>query len=146
MELETLVQQPVFETERFVLRPVQRSDAGLIEFHTCDIRVARQTISIPHPLPPGATQSFIDRCLTPNREEDVWVIDGTPNGWSEVVGLGHWSAWAKINRNWAIGLPPHFETKASPLRWPKPLSRKTQCATPQLLPPSSKTIRHRQVC
>jgi RimJ/RimL family protein N-acetyltransferase len=87
MELDTLVQQPVFETERFVLRPVQRSDAGLIEFNTRDIRVARQTISIPHPLPPGATQSFIDRCLTPNREEDVWVIDGSQHGWSEVIGL-----------------------------------------------------------
>ena len=87
MEMDTLIQQPVFETERFVLRPVQRSDAGLIEFHTRDIRLARQTISIPHPLPPGATQYFIDRCQSPNREEDVWVIDGSRTGWSEVIGL-----------------------------------------------------------
>ena len=71
MKLDAITTQPVVETARFVLRPLRRSDAGLIEFYTKDERVARQTTTIPHPLPPGATETFINRCLSVEREEDV---------------------------------------------------------------------------
>ncbi|NDH75120.1 MAG: N-acetyltransferase, partial [Rhodobacteraceae bacterium] len=87
MKLDAITTQPVVETARFVLRPLRRSDAGLIEFYTKDERVARQTTTIPHPLPPGATETFINRCLSVERDEDVWAIDASAAGWSEVVGL-----------------------------------------------------------
>ncbi len=43
--------QPVIATERFTLRPLRASDAGLIEHYTADRRVAEGTRAIPHPLP-----------------------------------------------------------------------------------------------
>jgi len=73
MKLDVITTQPVVETARFVLRPLRRSDAGLIEFYTKDERVARQT--------------FINRCLSVERKEDVWAIDASASGWSEVIGL-----------------------------------------------------------
>ena len=41
MEMEKIVTQPVIETARFDLRPVRKSDMGLIEMYTSDLRVAR---------------------------------------------------------------------------------------------------------
>lgn len=87
MKIEILTHQPSVETPRFDLRPLRASDAGLIEFYTRDERVARQTTSIPHPLPPGATQAFVARALSHDRDADVWAIDASRNGGSEVIGL-----------------------------------------------------------
>lgn len=88
MKLETVaVQQPVVETRRFTLRPVRRSDAGLMAFYAGDRRVAEATRSIPHPLPPGATEAFIDRAMAADRDEDIWVIDGTKSDLPEVMGV-----------------------------------------------------------
>ena len=56
MRYETILNQPVIATEWFDLRPVRKSDQGLIEHYGSDPRVARMTTSIPHPLPPGAAQ------------------------------------------------------------------------------------------
>lgn len=84
---ETIVVQPTLAAERFVLRPIRKSDAGLIAMYTSDRRVAEQTRSIPHPLPPGATEAFISRALAEDRKEDVWVMDGSELGHDEVLGL-----------------------------------------------------------
>ena len=77
---------PVITAGRFVLRPVRRSDAGLLGLHAGDRRVAEATRSIPHPLPPGATEAFIARALTGQGGEDVWVMDGSQSGSAEVLG------------------------------------------------------------
>ena len=37
------INQPSFATDRFDLRTMRRSDAGLVEFYTKDDRVARMT-------------------------------------------------------------------------------------------------------
>lgn len=89
MNVETItnVEQPVVQAERFRLRPLQTSDAGLIEHYASDKRVATMTTTIPHPLPPGAAKAFVERSLLPARDEDVWAIDGTDAGGSEVMGL-----------------------------------------------------------
>jgi RimJ/RimL family protein N-acetyltransferase len=87
MKIETLVQQPVVETARMVLRPLRRSDAGLIALHAGDIRVARGTRSIPHPYPPGAAEALVARASKPVRDEDIWAMDGTGHGLPEVMGL-----------------------------------------------------------
>ncbi|SOB98848.1 GNAT family N-acetyltransferase [Rhodobacter maris] len=83
----TITAQPVIEAERFLLRPLRRSDAGLISMYTADKRVAEGTRAIPHPLPPGATESFIARAMSEGRGEDVWALDGSAQGLAEVLGL-----------------------------------------------------------
>ena len=87
MKFDAIVNQPVIETERLVLRPLRRSDAGLLELYGSDERVARMTRSIPHPLPPGAIEAFIARSLADGREEDVWAMDGSAKGLGELLGL-----------------------------------------------------------
>ncbi|MCA0996420.1 MULTISPECIES: GNAT family N-acetyltransferase [Roseobacteraceae] len=84
---DQLTAQPVIETPRFLLRPLRKSDAGMIAHYTGDLRLARMTTSIPHPLPPGATEAFIARATDPKREEDVWAMDGEAHGGAEVMGL-----------------------------------------------------------
>lgn len=84
---EQIALQPVIEADRFVLRPIRRSDAGAIALYAADIRVAANTRSIPHPLPPGSTEAFIARALMDPRDEDVWVMDGSGRGLAEVLGL-----------------------------------------------------------
>ncbi|KNG95251.1 GNAT family N-acetyltransferase [Pseudaestuariivita atlantica] len=87
MTAATMTAQPVIETDRFDLRPVRHSDAGLISHYGSDQRIAMMTTSIPHPLPPGATEAFLVRALSGDRTEDVWVLDGTRTGGPEVMGL-----------------------------------------------------------
>ncbi|MEZ5687075.1 MAG: GNAT family N-acetyltransferase [Paracoccaceae bacterium] len=79
--------QPTIEAERFVLRPLRASDAGLIALYAGDRRVAEGTRSIPHPLPPGTAENFIARAMAENRPEDVWALDGSGHGLAEVLGL-----------------------------------------------------------
>ncbi|MGB0798743.1 MAG: GNAT family N-acetyltransferase [Planktomarina sp.] len=79
--------QITVETDRLTLRPIRQSDAGLITMYAGDIRVSGPTRSIPNPLPPGATEAFIETALSPGRVEDIWVLDGLSAGLAEVVGL-----------------------------------------------------------
>ena len=74
-------------TERFLLRPLRPSDAGLIAHYTADRRVAEGTRSIPHPLPPGAAEAYVRRALSTDRDEDVWAIDGSANRLAELLGV-----------------------------------------------------------
>lgn len=78
---------PVIGAGRFDLRPLRPSDAGLLSFYAGDERVAKATRSVPHPLPPGSTEAFIERCSSPNRPEDVWAMDGSATGLSELLGV-----------------------------------------------------------
>ncbi|MEL6516207.1 MAG: GNAT family N-acetyltransferase [Pseudomonadota bacterium] len=86
MKLDQIVNQPVIEADRFTLRPVRRSDAGLVSMYAADKRVAWNTSNIPHPLPPGTSEAFVERAMSPTRSEDVWVIDGAATGAGEVLG------------------------------------------------------------
>ena len=70
--------QPVIETQRFVLRPLRASDAGLIAHYTGDKRVAEGTRAIAHPMPPGSTQAFIARLLA----------EGDTAGFAQKYGAG----------------------------------------------------------
>ncbi len=84
---EQIVNQPVIEAERFDLRPLRSSDAGLIEMYGSDERVAMNTRSIPHPMPPGAVEALITRATMPERITDVWAMDGTKANGPAVMGL-----------------------------------------------------------
>ena len=114
MRLEKIINQPVIETERFVLRPVRKSDVGLMKLYSSDKRIARSTTSIPHPLPPGTTEAFIARVMAGDRREDVWVLDGSAFGHAELLGvigltcierdqaeIGYWVAPAFWNTGYA---------------------------------------------
>ena len=108
MEMEKIVTQAVIETQRFDLRPVRKSDMGLIEMYTSDLRVARMTQSIPHPIPPGSTEAFVTRAMADDRDEDVWVMDGLKTDRAEVMGL---ISLARMDRNQSEGgywVAPHF--------------------------------------
>ncbi|WP_299844460.1 GNAT family protein [uncultured Roseovarius sp.] len=87
MKLDTIVTQPVIASERFDLRPLLASDAGLIELNVSDARVAMYTSSIPHPLPPGTTEALIARATADDRVEDFWAMDGRKSDRDEVMGV-----------------------------------------------------------
>lgn len=87
MIFESIVNQPVITAERFCLRPVRKSDEGLLRMYAGDERVARNTSSIPHPLPPGAAEAFIARSVAEDRDEDVWIMDGSAGGMGELLGV-----------------------------------------------------------
>lgn len=111
MEMEKITVQPVIEAERFDLRPLRRPDLGLIELYGGDERVARMTTSIPHPLPPGSADAFVTRAMKDDRDEDVWVIDGTKSGAAELMGV---ISLEKLDRQQSeIGYwvaPPYWNT------------------------------------
>lgn len=96
---KTVSTQPVLETERLTLRPLRKSDAGLVSLYSSDIRVARMTSSIPHPNPPGAVEAFIETVTGPDSRETAWAIDATKGFGCEIIGvvglrrdgeLGYW--------------------------------------------------------
>ena len=80
----------------FMLRPVRVSDAGLMTHYGSDKRVAEMTVSIPHPLPPGSIEAFIASVTAADSDEVAWVLDATPNGGSEFLGL---ISLKKMDRN-----------------------------------------------
>ncbi|WP_425090399.1 GNAT family N-acetyltransferase [Tropicimonas sp. S265A] len=87
MNMELTTQGVIVPATRFTLRPLRPSDAGLVSLYASDRRVAEATTSIPHPLPPGASEAFIARSLSADSDEVVWVMDATAQGGSEVLGL-----------------------------------------------------------
>ncbi|MCV6587049.1 MAG: GNAT family N-acetyltransferase [Marinibacterium sp.] len=88
MKIDTLItQQPSIESDRFDLRPLRRSDKGLIMQWAGDDRVARMTTSIPHPLPPGAVDAYIARARADDEGTIIWAIDGAKSDEAEVMGV-----------------------------------------------------------
>ena len=77
----------VIRTPRLLLRPPRRSDAGLIAHYTADRRLAENTRSIPHPLPPGATETWLAHAMAPDAEASTWTIDGSDSSLAEVLGV-----------------------------------------------------------
>lgn len=78
----------VIRTERLTLRPLRRSDAGLIAHYTGDRRVAEGTRTIPHPLPPGAAEAYVARLTGEGREDAAaWAIDGSEANLGELLGV-----------------------------------------------------------
>lgn len=114
MTIATQASSATLPAGRFVLRPVRISDAGLFAMYAGDRRVAEATRSIPHPLPPGAAEAFVTRAMSGKGDEEVWVMDGSASGLSEVLGvislkkmdrgqseIGYWVAPAFWNAGFA---------------------------------------------
>ncbi len=100
--------QPVIPAGRFVLRPLRKSDAGLIAHYAGDRRVACNTRSIPHPYPPGAAEALIARAANPVRTDDVWVLDGIAQGLGEVLGLIHLARMDRRQSEISFWIAPAF--------------------------------------
>jgi RimJ/RimL family protein N-acetyltransferase len=88
------------------LRPLRPSDAGLLSLYASDARVARMTLNIPHPYPPGTAETYIDRILSQRSGEIAWAIDVGEDGGNGLVGL--------------IGIKPHGEASAEVGYWVAP--------------------------
>ncbi len=108
MMLEKITSADQLTTERFLLRPVRKSDAGLFALYAGDRRVAEATQGIPHPLPPGAADAFITRAMTAAADEDIWVIDGTPSGLAEVLGVMSLKKMDRAQSEVAFWVAPAF--------------------------------------
>ncbi len=78
---------PRIASDRLLLRPLSMDDLPNLTRHAGDRRVACGTRSIPHPLPAGAAEAFIAAAGKPDRDEDVWAIDGTPAGTPALMGV-----------------------------------------------------------
>ncbi|MEM9318149.1 MAG: GNAT family N-acetyltransferase [Pseudomonadota bacterium] len=87
MKQDVIVAAEQVSGPRFMLRPIRLSDSGLMTLYASDRRVAEMTTSIPHPLPPGAAEAFIERAIAADRSEFVWVMDASAFGGSELLGL-----------------------------------------------------------
>jgi RimJ/RimL family protein N-acetyltransferase len=87
MLIDTPPQQATVSTDRFTLRPLRPSDAGLIGHYCADPRIAMSSRDIPHPLPPGTAEALIARAVRKDRKEDVWALDASALGQGEVLGL-----------------------------------------------------------
>ncbi len=79
--------QPAIAGARLMLRPLAMLDAALLSDHASDKRVAMGTRSIPFPFPDGAAEAFIGASQMPDRDEDIWAIDGTPEQAPTLLGV-----------------------------------------------------------
>lgn len=84
---DTIINQETIQTDRVILRPLRKSDQGRIDHYAGDEALARMTVAIPHPLPPGATDAFIARAHAEDRVADVWAIDGSKDNAEELIGV-----------------------------------------------------------
>ncbi|MEM9499765.1 MAG: GNAT family N-acetyltransferase [Pseudomonadota bacterium] len=87
MKLEPIADERTINAGSFDLRPLRASDEGLVALYAADDRIALNTTSIPHPLPPGAAEAFIGRAADPEHPEDVWAMDAARKRGAEVMGL-----------------------------------------------------------
>ncbi|TNC51219.1 GNAT family N-acetyltransferase [Rubellimicrobium rubrum] len=107
-QVDPVTPQPVIPAGRFILRPMQKSDAGLIAHYAGDKRVACNTRSIPHPFPPGAAEAMTSRAAQPSRTEDVWVLDGSAHGLGEVLGLVYLTRMERRQSEITFWIAPPF--------------------------------------
>ncbi len=87
MKFESISRQPEIDGKRISLRPLCGDDAHLVARHANDQRIAQMTTSIPFPLSYEAAQEFVAKSRMPEREHDVWAIDGSPASAAAVLGV-----------------------------------------------------------
>ena len=79
--------QPVLTTRRMRLRGLTRADAALIELYASDPKVARMTMSIPHPYPPGFAEALVERNLNAAPSNQIWALDAGSERENGLIGL-----------------------------------------------------------
>lgn len=105
---KAIVAQPVIAAARFDLRPLRKSDAGLVNLYLSDRRLAEGTPAVPHPLPPGTAEALVARAMSDKRDSDVWALDGTAHELDEVLGLVTLTAHGGAQSEVAYWVAPAF--------------------------------------
>jgi RimJ/RimL family protein N-acetyltransferase len=82
----TLPERDEIRHPRLRLRRLRASDAGLLALYASDARVARMTMNIPHPYPPGGAEAYLAR-LERFPDEETWAIDAGEEGENGFVGV-----------------------------------------------------------
>ena len=59
-----MIEQPTLETQRLRLRPLELTDASIIQQAADDRNIADTMISIPHPYPAGEGERYVNRKLS----------------------------------------------------------------------------------
>lgn len=75
------------ETERLVLRPLRRDDAGPIALFSGEFKVAGMHMTIPHPYPPGAAEALIERSLTDPGDDQHFAVAFAEDEERKLIGL-----------------------------------------------------------
>ncbi|MEM1277238.1 MAG: GNAT family N-acetyltransferase [Pseudomonadota bacterium] len=96
------------KTERMTLRSLRPSDAGLMTLYLSDDRVAKMLALVPFPYPPGAAEAYIEKILAGQHPTEVWAMDATQIGSSELVGLVSFKPEQRSLHYW-VG-PPFWNT------------------------------------
>ena len=74
--MSTFVETPektVFKTRRFNIRPLSLSDVTKVEMYVRDIRLARSSGTIPHPLTPDFVKDFIEKSGIPSASVSTYT-------------------------------------------------------------------------
>jgi RimJ/RimL family protein N-acetyltransferase len=108
MQHTVIQNQPSIKADGFYLRPLIRSDGGDLSLYAGDSRVAKMTSSIPHPLPPGAIEAFLERAAHPERVEDIWALDASEAGGASLMGLISLKRLERKQSEIGYWIAPHY--------------------------------------
>jgi len=88
--MSTFIEIPektVFKTRRFNIRPLSLSDVTKVEMYVRDIRLARSSGTIPHPLTPDFVKDFIEKSMSDETSLDAWGIEYEESGRADLIGV-----------------------------------------------------------
>ena len=80
-------EKTVFKTKRFTIRPLNSTDITKVEMYVRDIRLARSSGTIPHPLTPGFVKDFIEKSMSDETSLDAWKIEFEDSGSTDLIGV-----------------------------------------------------------
>ena len=80
-------EKTVFKTKRFTIRPLNSTDTTKVEMYVRDIRLARSSGTIPHPLTPGFVKDFIEKSMSDETSLDAWKIEFEESGSTDLIGV-----------------------------------------------------------
>ena len=82
-----LPEKTVLETKRFKIRPLNLKDIIKVEMYVRDIRLARSSGTIPHPLTPDFVKDFIEKSMSDETSLDAWGIEVEESGSTNLIGV-----------------------------------------------------------
>jgi [ribosomal protein S5]-alanine N-acetyltransferase len=82
-----LMEVPVLETERLILRRLELRDAPQVQKYAGSPEVEDTTLNIPHPYPNGAAEEFIQRTWENAAKGESYTFAITRKGVDELMGV-----------------------------------------------------------